>query len=369
MDILIFDMDGVLLQPRGYHKALQETVRLAGQSLGLENVLLTDAQIAKFEALGISSEWHSSALCLAAMTMQQQTGMISQNHGKEPILLVLEDLFQLIAAQPLDMPALARGLIAIENLADKYHLPATVVREIVENSEAISSSLTMNYFQELILGSKVYSKTYQKPSRLNQDSYLLQFDRNKLAVDLSEKIRRRRMNSSFGAAVMTNRPSSGPPGFAGAPDAQMGIELVGLSGIPVIGYGEILWLAEHTGSSSGTLNKPSWVHALAAILTGSGWELDQSLEFVSNLYLQTQSALPGDLAYLNDSTIIVFEDTPAGIVAVQKAGDLLDGLGVKVQIHKIGISAEETKRNALVAEGAQVFEDINSALASLGNLF
>ena len=30
MRILIFDMDGVLIEPHGYHRALKETVRLAG---------------------------------------------------------------------------------------------------------------------------------------------------------------------------------------------------------------------------------------------------------------------------------------------------------------------------------------------------
>ena len=50
--ILLFDMDGVLLEPGGYHKALTETVRLIGESLGYKNVELTPADIAAFEAAG-----------------------------------------------------------------------------------------------------------------------------------------------------------------------------------------------------------------------------------------------------------------------------------------------------------------------------
>jgi len=42
MDILLFDMDGVLLKPLGYHRALKETVRLAGISSGYGEVLLAD---------------------------------------------------------------------------------------------------------------------------------------------------------------------------------------------------------------------------------------------------------------------------------------------------------------------------------------
>ena len=32
MDILIFDMDGVLLEAKGYHRALQDTVKRAGET-------------------------------------------------------------------------------------------------------------------------------------------------------------------------------------------------------------------------------------------------------------------------------------------------------------------------------------------------
>ncbi|UCD42996.1 MAG: hypothetical protein JSV69_05180, partial [Chloroflexota bacterium] len=67
MDILLFDMDGVLIKPLAYHRALQETVRLAGIATGFGEVLLSEDQIADFEAIGISSEWHSSALCMAVM--------------------------------------------------------------------------------------------------------------------------------------------------------------------------------------------------------------------------------------------------------------------------------------------------------------
>jgi hypothetical protein len=33
--IILFDMDGVLLQPRGYHTALQTSVKRIGQALGV----------------------------------------------------------------------------------------------------------------------------------------------------------------------------------------------------------------------------------------------------------------------------------------------------------------------------------------------
>lgn len=80
MDILLFDMDGVLVNPRGYHRALHETVRLAGISTGIGAVDLEDEQVTQFEALGISSEWHSSALCMAVMVLEKQAGFAHLNN-------------------------------------------------------------------------------------------------------------------------------------------------------------------------------------------------------------------------------------------------------------------------------------------------
>ena len=362
MDLLIFDMDGVLLKPRGYHLALQETVRLAGQSIGMGDVNLSDAQIAKYEALGISSEWHSSALSLAVLKMQQRAGLLGGSKGGA---LALDDLFDLLAEEPLENPALDRGLAAFERLSGKYGVRVDGLREDLLQCEAIDHSATMNWFQELILGSKWYSDTYGKPAQLYQESYLIQYDQRILSQDMGETIRSWSSETENGAAVMTNRPSSGPPGFAGAPDADLGIELVGLPGVPVIGYGEILWMAEAAERESGTLNKPNWVHALAAILVGSGMVLQESLVVTLRLYLDGGGDRQDELAYLAGSTISVFEDTPAGVVAVEKAGELLGGLGIPVHVQKIGVTGEASKQAALEAVGAVVFSNVNEALGSL----
>ena len=50
MKILLFDMDGVLLESRGYHLALQETVRIMAIALGFEDRTLSADDIATFEA-------------------------------------------------------------------------------------------------------------------------------------------------------------------------------------------------------------------------------------------------------------------------------------------------------------------------------
>ena len=145
MDILIFDLDGVLLKPHGYHKALQETVNLAGKSIGFGEAHLTDKQIAQFEALGISSEWHSSALCMAVMSIQKQVGINDDGELNQSSALQLDGLFNALASQPMKDSALTRGIAAIDILAAEHGFPRDSLRRIMLESESIELSPTLNW--------------------------------------------------------------------------------------------------------------------------------------------------------------------------------------------------------------------------------
>jgi phosphoglycolate phosphatase-like HAD superfamily hydrolase len=362
MNILIFDMDGVLLKPVGYHRALREAVRLAGVSVGRVEVFLTDEQIAHFEALGISSEWHSSALCMAVMVIEQYRGAKRQDNHARPSSLNLENLFMELAAQPMQDSALERGLAAIEILADENDVPSDLVSGLIAESESIQHSPTMNYFQELILGSEVFAKTYKKEPQFQAKSYLKLYDQRILSKPLVKKVNRWAAIPGHGAAIMTNRPSSGPAGFEGAPDAELGTALVGIAGLPLVGYGEIRWLAKQSRKDVGELSKPGWAHAMATILAASGWRIDESLTYAGQMPNAFQHE---DLNHLQNSTITVFEDTPGGMVAVQEAGTLLNEIGLRVEVQKIGIAKDPAKQSALSAHGAAVYPDINQALADL----
>ena len=358
MDILIFDMDGVLLKPNGYHRALQETVRLVGEMNGFPNVQLRDDQIAKFEALGISSEWHSSALCLAILILEKQKGRshTSSSH------LDLEELFTTIESQPMHLPALERARAAIREIAKKSGLPPETALMIVESSGSIRHSPTMNIFQELILGSETFQNIYQKSAQFETGSYLMKYDQRLLSEEKAEKVIRWASQPGRGAAIMTNRPSNGMPGGALDPDAEMGASLVGLEALPLVGFGEISWLAGYTQKEPGVLAKPAWQHAMAAILTASGWAVEDSLVYISREYEMRRLSL---LEHLQGGTITVFEDTPGGLISVQEACDRINENGIQVDIQKVGIAAEESKKTALAAQGAVVYPSIDQALEGL----
>lgn len=355
MDILIFDMDGVLLEAKGYHRALQDTIKLVGEYLSLQNIELTQEQINKFEAFGISSEWHSSALCMAFLQIQLLSGISSP-------VLDLEEIFYILEEQPLEQPAIERGLAAIEILCQNRGANPEAVRSIITDSADIDRSLTMQWFQELVLGSESFQTHYQKPGMNSTQSYLGLFDIPIVTSKNAELIKQWEKSEGCGAAVMTNRPSSGPSGFSGSPEAELGLELVQLSGIPLVGFGEISWLATQIQTTPGALVKPDARHALAAVFSSIRFDKKKSLEYS----ILDPSQWPGKiLENLQGGTISVFEDTPVGVVAIQSAAKILFNAGIDIETRVYGITKEKSKKAALEAQGAQVFPDVNLALSDI----
>ncbi len=156
--------------------------------------------------------------------------------------------------------------------------------------------------------------------------------------------------------VMTNRPSGRMP------DAEYGLRLVGLEGVPLVGYGEIEWLAEQMGEEADTLSKPSPIHALAAVFAALSKELNGSL---LDAYAVANGKSSEIITLLDESQIWVFEDTPAGIVSVDQVGKILHGQGINVDLNKIGIASTPLKEEYLKAQGVQVYEKIDMVLKGL----
>jgi hypothetical protein len=357
MDLYIFDMDGVLLKPVGYHRALQDTVRIVGEKMGFGDVILTDEQIARFEALGIANEWHSGALCLSVMTLNRQM-------NEKISALQLEPLFEVLASQSLSVTPRLRGEAAVSHLAREAGLPDADALNYIENSEQIDKSLTMQVFQSMILGDGLFEQTYQMPTLHKTESYLKRFDQRLLSVENAAKLLDWSADELNGSAIMTNRPSLGPDNFLGDPDAGFGLDLVGLVPVPLIGFGEATWLADRAGKPWVEVIKPNLDHAMAAILAAAGWEVEASLRLMTQ---PPEEWRFDNLAHLRGSQITVFEDTPAGVIAVQAAGDLLNRFGVDVTVRKVGIATAPAKVSGLEGVGAKVFGDINLALASLNH--
>ena len=357
MNILLFDMDGVLLKANGYHLALQETVRLAGLSLGYTDIHLTTEHISRLEGLGISSEWHSSAMCMAVLAIQKEINPQEMDWD-----LDLEVLFDLLSKQSMKEPGLKRACKAIEEIASNMGVSPKQHVELVKASVSIKDSATMNWFQELVLGSEIYSQTYQKAGQFNTESYLNLFDERLLNEANAARIQSYANDPLHGAAIMTNRPSNTLLMESGTPEAEMGASLVGLKEIPLVGYGEIIWLAGEIDGQAGELNKPAWQHAMASILAASGWSVKESLRQVGKPLTQWDQ---DTLMNLNGSTVTVFEDTPGGFISAREAGNVLDKMDIEMRIQMMGIAVDEHHQRGLTSMGATIYPSVNEALADL----
>jgi hypothetical protein len=251
---------------------------------------------------------------------------------------------------------------SIATLAEAAGVDSGDALRLIKESEQIERSNTINWFQELVLGSEYYSRIYQRKPQFSTDSYLQLHDERLLSPGSAEKILSWAQTPGMGAVIMTNRPSFGVNGAVGMPDASFGKSLVGLDSLRVIGSGEMEWLSDHTGRDLGLVIKPSREHGLAAILTAAGWTEEESLRYLARGPEDWHAA---DLSHLHGSQVTVFEDAPGGMVSMQAAANTLNGIGLEVTLRKIGVASRRAKSAALIDQGAEVFADIEQALASL----
>ena len=373
MKILLFDMDGVLLESRGYHLALQETVRIMAKALGFEDITLSADDIATFEAGGINKEWDEAAIC---------TALLLEAVWKIDPKRMLPGTFDtpIVSSQKLptvpDFNTLARKLTtlelihlhplerAIHRFTETDHFSQAqyqILHDTIEGARDPQRSLPHRIFQELVLGSAEFTHTYGFPAMLDCESYLLKYDLSNLSHAESAHLRDWISLPGHAASVITSRPSRPPQGVFSTPEAELGIELVGLKNIPIVGWGGITWLAQRHKVDQQKFVKPSPVHALAAMRVALGDEQETVLMEAANLVETGQ----GGSAWqrLAGAQVCMFEDTPAGIKSLQDAREILGKLGIFIQPGYFGIATKAVKRKALLASSAEIFPSLTQALS------
>ncbi len=373
MNILLFDMDGVLLEPHGYHRALQETVRLIGRALGFMDVHLTTRHIAAFEAAGVTSEWDSAAICAALLLTHAWSVFPDASLPSEPPLPSVP----VHALSPPDFVPFFRQLVdsglsplerAEEILLASYQgrrrnaWQKDVLRSLLRTARDPYASLTHRLFQELVLGSQAFSETYSLPPSLDCESYLLKFDRPALSPLAQEKLRDWLSADARYAAIFTNRPSRRLPWAVGAPEAEIGARLAGVSYLSLIGLGELSWVSARHARDREAFLKPSPVHALAALRCALGDDLLDALERAAEV--ERGKASRSHWAMFDGAQVLVFEDAVKGLQSVRAAKQVLARLGVVISVQYVGIARDPIKREALIREGAMVYSSLEEALFS-----
>lgn len=375
MNILLFDMDGVLVDPRAYHSALQETVRLIAQALGFADFALTAEDIAEFEAARVTSEWDSSAICAALLLERLWQVDPSAALPTAPPLpripphgLPAPDVSafcaQLRAAAEPHAPARLRAervLLEGQRARPAGHVAA--LTDILRNATDPYRSLTHRLFQELVLGSDAFSETYGLEAQLGSASYLATRDLPLLQGSARERLRAWLQHPERHAVIVTNRPSRSPDGARGAPEAEMGAELCGLGDAPMVALGALSWLAAQRGVGAEQFIKPSPVHTLAALRCALGDAPARALEASAELAADQRD--DGGWQRLHGATVQVFEDSVKGFKSARRAQQMLAGIKVEIDVRLFGISEPAVKQRALQRDGAHVFRHISEALASV----
>ncbi len=289
MKVLLFDMDGVLIQARAYHRALKDTVSLVGKALGYKNVVLTQDEIELVESVGVTSEWDSAAICCALLLcgIWQEFPFVFlpsdpplpevPQHSIQP-----PDFSAFYSSRWMsDMPE-ESGLVRAERsfLSDVHgHSISQVetLRSLLRGARSINGSITHRLFQEYVLGSEVFETTYGLPSYLQVDGYLLIDDEPAMTREMRNRLLDWLEDPEHKAGIFTNRPSSPPQDYFDTPEAELGLKAVDLEGLPLVGRGGLAWLAEGRGMDSDALLKPSPVHVLAALSHVLGHSLEEAL--------------------------------------------------------------------------------------------
>lgn len=376
--VILFDVDGVLLDAHGYKEALRDATQYFAQQMGLANILVSNAMIADFEAMGVTNEWESLPLCVGALLQAGLTQSPSSLGATFTATLSNLQSAQINLAQPnfVDMMRTALdgetqyGRASHDFLA--YFKTTTssawhpLFEEILADIYAMHTPTTA-VFQAHTLGAERFAQTYGYAPQLELESYLLTHDRPALNAESRARLLEWRTQAGHGATVFTARPSH-PPRNSQAellgypPEGDLAVELLELEALPIIASGRLTWLAEQRQTVASDYIKPFPVHALAGI--GAALSGDEVLSLQAAVALTEDNILLEPLASLRGQSlhVTVFEDSMGGIRATQSACEYLREAGITVEMQAIGVATETSKREALARVGAHIVDNVNEGL-------
>ncbi len=382
--LLLFDVDGVLLYPRGYKEALRAALNVFADQMALPPVDLTYEEIAVFEAAGMTNEWLSGAMCLAALLMAA-----AGEHGELARDTVDETLQAIARAdRRVDRPdfvALTRDVLATapEGIHTSAPIRAVLGCRAAPPLQPLLDEILndirppapfAHIFQHFTLGDRRFAETYGEPPRFRSESYLTTFDHPNLSKSGRACLEQGAAEGAYGLAIYTARPSLPPADLdpislavvdwtEHPPEGDLAADLLGFARRPpLIAGGRMTWLAMRHGQHPGAYIKPSPVHALATIAAAHCGAEQIALE--AALALARDGCLSGPLADLRGMTVqaVVFEDSAGGIQGMQGAAHLLREAGLAVTVEGVGVAPEPSKQAALRRVAHRVEADLNAAL-------
>ncbi len=284
--IVLFDIDGVLVQPAGYRAAVKATMDYFLDRLGVERSEFSEEIAVLFEALGVTSEWDMVPISLAIvldavfsaqLPEKELTGLqevLGWAQGRQFAIQVdMRAAVQVLSPRFMkaEIPSEALLLSLQKNRGDVLaHLSPSLLMEILGNTRSVEKSLITRVFQNTVLGSKDFESVYGMTPLFTGESCLKTHDRLELDAALYEQIKKAKQAGGFYYAAYTARPSLPPKevqsGLKGySPEAEQGLSLLDDEQIPLIGYGRLAYLAEQMNIQPDAILKPAPLQALAAL--------------------------------------------------------------------------------------------------------
>ena len=389
--VYLFDLDGVLIRPGGYNAALKATVNHFARTMGLADTAPDDSAIETFAVNGIGLEWDSSAICLGALMLDvwkadrelrlagnlaRRLSAIAASRPAQPVIDYKALALRVAHATPPGghAPLAALGLLSDEAEAleggDRVREMKEALRLVLSGTRDEHTSPTMRLIQHFTLGSTLYSEVYGEPSQFETVSLLREFDRPTLSVAESRALKSSmRREGGRGAAftLRLSRPLELPTnGLEFAPEAEIALETAGMAWLPLVGYGQVRWLAAQHHLAPDAFVKPSPVHALAALGRAVGGGERESLEAAYNLWHSGRVGAPYDALLKRRLTLHVFEDSAGSVHGVCEAARLLCVHGIQAECRSYGIASSPEREAALREGGITVYSGLESALRAAG---
>ncbi len=392
MNLWLFDLDGVLIHPGGYREALRRTVAHFSARMGNPERTLDESAIEAFEAQGITCEWDIAGICAAAdaFAIWRANPELHLPSDLSRALLILQketlqrpgpeyaDWARRTGALGGESPSLSAAKIFRQEAG---HADADIDRvgefdglldALLGHPREFEHSPVMRFFQQFTLGSRTYRELYGIPADVDTPSLLEELDRPALSAAHRDRILTMHREGRIRASIITARPCR-PQGAVDypteyPPEGEIGVKAIGLEELPLVGAGQMLWLAKRHGQQPDAYLKPNPTHSLAAIALALGAVEADGLEAARALVEDGKLLPPFDSLKGKGAEVLVFEDSPTGVLATQSAVDLLCRREVSAHLSFFGIAAGGEKRAALQALGAEVFDTTDQALDAAWNL-
>lgn len=389
--VVLFDVDGVLIEPGGYRYAMRDAMSYFLQRLNQPHWQPDESFVEQFESHMITSEWDilpltlchflDHALAFVQPAQPWQTlAEAAANISAHPAMPAPKHLFAVID----QIGAIVAGRNGtpsqwiLEAHSDaNFPFPRlrshAVLAVLLAHTRDIHLSETMRIFQQHIIGSDNFRAYYHTEPELELPNYLTLYDTVPLEPEIFQALQQQIDRRALFVSIYTARPSLPPAGIspngdgAYSPEAEQAAALLPWDGVYLSAYGKVYWLAQQTSFHPEELLKPSPAQALSAIAYHFTGDEARALQWAADVFQAAAantltSAQAQRLSLPTKLTLHVFEDSPNGLSGGIQAAGLLRAMGMQVDLHLWGISQNPIKQTALRAQGGQVFSDVNQAV-------